>query len=253
MRIKLSATGEVYLKDLHPNIGKYLFYKALLSGQVFLIPVLLPIYQKCGLHNWDILRLQAFFAVALAIFSIAGAHFADRVNKKRSLLIGIVVTAAGLVQYGLAHDFNGLLIAELILAVGIAFQLGAEHALLYDSLLELKREDLHREIRRIALIGGTVVGAICGAASKAVAAHCGEHTAPLVGSLVILGAFPIVWLMKEPKPREEEKRTVQLSDLRNASKEAFRKGGTLRWLMVFAGILTALTWAGFPLLQPLYA
>jgi len=112
-----------------------------LRGCLFASAVTTPIVTKLGQENglthsyW--LILQALFNVTMLSVDLPTGYFADRVSRKLSLCIGGICLVAGSIFYGLSTDFWSMLLAECALAVGFGFCSGADHALIYESLLEL--------------------------------------------------------------------------------------------------------------------
>jgi len=104
------------------------------------MPIIVLFYQENGLSMQNVLTLKAFYSVAVVIMEIPSGYFADIWGRKKTLILGSVLGCLGFVVYGFSSDFYGFLLAELILGVGSSFISGADSALLYDSLLQDKKE-----------------------------------------------------------------------------------------------------------------
>ena len=59
---------------------------------------------------------------------------------KLSLVIGAIMGFFGFLTYSLSFGFWGFLIAETVLGIGQSFISGSDSAMLYDTLLDQKRE-----------------------------------------------------------------------------------------------------------------
>jgi MFS family permease len=82
----------------------------------------------------DIMTLQALFGVAVVVFEFPSGYLADRIGRRRSLLVGAALAIVGWLAYTRAASFASVALAEMLLGAGSAFISGADRALLWTSL-----------------------------------------------------------------------------------------------------------------------
>lgn len=85
-------------------------------------------------------------AITLFLAEIPSGYFADRLGRKKSILLGAVLELASVVVLYTATNYGLLLVAHILIGLGTAFISGADSALLYDTLLELEREKEYTRI-----------------------------------------------------------------------------------------------------------
>ena len=81
------------------------------------------------------------FGISLLLDIPTGA-FADIFGKRITLIISNICTATGILIIATANSLTGIFIGNIISQVGWAMYSGASDALLYDSLLNMKKEEL---------------------------------------------------------------------------------------------------------------
>ena len=135
-----------------------------------IIPVIVPYWQGLGLTLKEVFMLQGIFGVALIIFDAPAGYMADIVGRKKSLLVGTIISALGWQILWMGSTFTHFAIYELIVGLGLSLQSGCDVALLYNSLdkLELKGRKAGFLGRRLtystlgegiaSLLGGALAG-----------------------------------------------------------------------------------------------
>ncbi len=104
------------------------------------MPYVVPFYTSNGLDMQQVMILQAVYSISIVVLEIPSGYFADVIGRRRTLIIGTILGAAGFSIYSFSYGFLGFLLAELVLGFGQSFISGADSAMLYDSLLERKEE-----------------------------------------------------------------------------------------------------------------
>ena len=104
------------------------------------MPYIIPFYTENDLDMQQIMLLQAAYSVSIVILEIPSGYFADVIGRRRTLIMGTIMGTIGFVVYGFSNGFLGFLITELVLGFGQSFISGADSAMLYDSLLDNKKE-----------------------------------------------------------------------------------------------------------------
>jgi MFS family permease len=109
---------------------------------VLIVPVFVPLAQGYGLSMTQILQTQAIYALTIACFEVPSGYVADMWGRKRAVLLGSALNAAGFLWLLKAQSFADFLVYEVFLGIGISMVSGADLALLYDSekLLEARGE-----------------------------------------------------------------------------------------------------------------
>jgi MFS family permease len=88
--------------------------------------------------------LQAWFLFWVFILEIPTGVVADKFGRKVSVALGCLLFAADLLFFGLSRNYYLLFLAEFLGAVGMTFISGADQALFYDSLIEIKEQNRAR-------------------------------------------------------------------------------------------------------------
>jgi MFS family permease len=127
------------------NIKRYRVYQAV-AFTPFFLPIIVLFWAENGLDPFDIYLLQGIFALAMVLLEVPTGMVADRLGKRASLIAAQTLTTVGMTVYALGRSFGVFLIAEIILALGIALVSGADSALLYDTLRRLGRQEEYRKI-----------------------------------------------------------------------------------------------------------
>jgi hypothetical protein len=88
--------------------------------------------------------LQAWFLFWVFTLEIPTGVIADKFGRKVSVALGCLLFAADLLFFGLSRNYYLLFLAEFLGAVGMTFISGADQALFYDSLIEIKEQNRAR-------------------------------------------------------------------------------------------------------------
>ncbi len=97
------------------------------------IPTITEFWSQKGLTKADFYLLEIVFALALIIFEVAMGRFADIFGKALTLRLGFSCQVLGSLSYAWSETFGDFLVGELLLALGIALNSGADEGLLYQS------------------------------------------------------------------------------------------------------------------------
>jgi len=174
---------------------------------------------------------------------------ADRIGRRRTIVLSETIRSAGILGYGLGMTFAGYVIANVVWSLGAAFSIGTS-AYLYDALLEAGHEsEFPRYIGRnttIQLLSNAAGAFAGGLLVQAV----GEIRLTLfVGAALNLAAVAIALTFAEPNvPRTTE--PTYAEQLRQGLRVVRRREGValLIGLEVFLGI----TLYAMALFRPLY-
>ncbi len=126
-------------KTTKSNIWKLYLIKISKWFMLFM-PYIVPFYTSNSLDMQQVMILQAVYSVSIVALEIPSGYFADVIGRRRTLIIGCILGTIGFSIYSFSYGFLGFLLAELVLGFGQSFISGADSAMLYDSLLDNKKE-----------------------------------------------------------------------------------------------------------------
>jgi predicted MFS family arabinose efflux permease len=125
--------------NVSANIPKLYLIKTAKWFMLFM-PYVVPFYEWNGFGMKEVLLLQAIYSVTIVVMEIPSGYLADVFGRKKTLVLGSVLGFGGFLCYAVGSGFWGFLLAEVILGIGQSFISGADSALMYDSLKEMKKE-----------------------------------------------------------------------------------------------------------------
>jgi len=181
---------------LHPNIPRLYLIK-IAKWFMLYMPIVIPFYESNNLMMKDVMILQAVYSIAIVILEIPSGYLADIWGRKRTLILGAIMGVIGFSTYSISHGFAGFLIAEVILGIGQSCVSGADSAMLYDSMLEVKKEKQYSRFEgRITSMGNfaEALAAIVGG----ILATITIRTPYIAQTFVALIAVPAAITLREP-------------------------------------------------------
>ena len=211
------------------------------------MPVIIPFYECFHLSMKEILILQSVYSISMLALEIPSGYAADMLGRRVTLLLGGILGFAGFTIYIFADSFWYFLIAEIILGAGMSFISGSDSAMLYDSLVHLKKQNDYAKYEgRISAIGN-FAEAIAGIAGGALAlyfrkAHdCyGYHNIFILQSIVALLAVPSALLLTEPE-RTVIKQKNAWNNIFKISEYSLIKNHFLRNNIIFSALTGSAT------------
>lgn len=183
-------------KTIGSNIWKLYLIKISKWFMLFM-PYIVPFYQENGLDMHQIMVLQALYSVSIVVMEIPSGYFADVIGRRRTLILGVVLGTIGMGIYSISYGFAGFLAAELVLGIGQSFVSGADSALLYDTLLEIRKEKEYIKYEGRMVSVGNVAEATAGIAGGLLAL-ISLRTNYYAQTFVSLLSVPAAILLIEP-------------------------------------------------------
>ena len=182
------------------------------------------------------------------LFRSTGA-LADRFGRRWSLMLGSSLFAFAVFVFGIADNYAVILLSYTAWGLALTFQSGADAALLYDSLKHLNREEEFQRInsRLWALRSGAAVCAILLGAP--IAALTDFSPVIIFSAIVAAMATPIAFSMHEAKRDHEEAHDPYFQTLIKGLREVWDQP-SLRYIILYAGILSAASFAPMVFQQP---
>jgi MFS family permease len=203
---------------------------------LLLMPVFVLFYEENGLGLQDIFIIQAFYSICVILFEIPSGYFADVLGRKRSMLIGVTFAAAGFTTYAFAYTFNEFLVVQLLLAIGSSFVSGSDTALLYDSLIQLERQDEYQKVAgRLASISNFSEGVagITGGLLAVISLRTPLYYQVALTLLVI----PLVASLVEPERKIADRTENNFKAILRIVQYALHGHSEVKWLILYSSLI----------------
>ena len=133
---------------LEHNLRLFPRYKASTSVLPWMPVFFLYFIERVPLAEAVLLGSVYYFSVFL--MEVPSGYCSDRFGRRPTLILASVMTLLACSTFVGASSFAMLVVAQVLLAAGIAFQSGSDSALLYDTLRALKREGEYTERESVA-------------------------------------------------------------------------------------------------------
>ncbi len=186
-----------------------------------------------GLSPAQALFLIGFGALAKAVSEVPTGVVADKFSRKYSILIGYVIALFCSIGIFLASGFSLILLLIILGGIGASFISGADDALLYDTLKELKKPEkfksvssMSESVEYVAFAITILIGALLGSISLYL---------PLFVNILLMGLSVLIsYLMVEPAMTSKGENIEQIGYLlhtRTSLKTIFSKAGLQNGLL----------------------
>lgn len=212
------------------------------------MPIIVLFYQECGLGLRDVFLLKSIYSVAIVSFEIPAGYLADVWGRRNSLLTGCILAFAGYLFYSFSGTFFTFAIAEIFLGIGQSMVSGADSALLYDTMLENKKEEEYLKYEGRVTMVGNFSEAFAGIFAGLLALH--TLRLPFYGqTLIAFTGIPAALMLTEYSVKT--KITNPISNIIKIIKYSLITNKSLCYDIMFSGIIgmATLTMAWF--VQPL--
>ena len=120
------------------NLRLFYLFRLLATSYLY-VPIFMLFQEGRGLSFFERLALVGIYAGVIVAVEIPTGVFADRIGRRRSMMIGALTMAASCLIAFESHSFGMFVIAESLAAISMALCSGADSAYLYDLLLEHDR------------------------------------------------------------------------------------------------------------------
>jgi MFS family permease len=212
-----------------------------ITGVELVGAILIPFFKDWGgLNQFQTQILQSWFTFAVFLLEVPTGIIGDVKGRKFSVLCGAGILVFGSIVYGSIPYFGIFLIGEFLFAAGVAFNSGADEALLYDTLKEKGLEKEYSEVQitksNLHLAGMIISSLFTGLALQYFPVNrIFQLNAVTWGITFLL----ILFFIKEPKVRLEED---FIPDYKVVFKKAFhtmKNSRALRKLVAFVTLVSS--------------
>ena len=246
---------------MEKNLSKFYWYRLTKFG-LFHIAILVIFYQQRGLSFSQIMILQSVYYFAKVLSEIPTGAWADRVGRKKSLIIGSFFHSSAYLLIFLSHSFILFNLGEIIAGIAMSFASGADSALAYDSLKCLGRENEYRKIegnatgmRYLAFAIFAPIGSLLATVNLALPY--------LFSSIVVFLSGLIALTMVEPPRESDSVQSSKFSEFRSVGKVQRKTFHEIKnslqlmfadkrilWFVLFFSLVFLATRLGFWTYQP---
>lgn len=228
------------MKKIRSNVWKLYLVRAL-SSFTLVMPIIVLFFKENGLSMKQVFLLQSIFSLVALSLEVPTGYFADRVGRKKSIVIGGIVATLGFLVYSLAYGFWGFLLAEILLGIGISFISGSDSALLYDTLLEMQKEGEYKKIEGKKLSMGMFsegISSILGGFLALVSLRFPFYWDVVITFMVI----PVALTLFEVKRyKQEEKKESSIGAMLKLIKYSLHDHAEVKWLIIYSALVGAST------------
>ena len=202
------------------------------------MPIIVLFYEKQGLGLQDVFLLKSVYSVAAVALEIPSGYLADVWGRRKCLILGSILFFGGYVCYSFTSVFEAFLIAEILLGIGQTLVNGADSALLYDTTIQYKKEELYlRYEGRITMIGN-FAEAIAGIFGGLLAAYSLRF--PFYAqALIAFSGIPAAFYLREFN--RNNKIQSPLREILKIIKYSLVTNKALCYNILFSGIIGAAT------------
>lgn len=232
---------------LERNLLLYPWYAGVLKAY-FWLPVFF-LYFTSLFSLSDVLRLEAIYYVAVVLFEVPSGYFSDVAGRRKTLLVANIAIVIAHCLFFFGSHYSVFVLAQVSLALGLAFNSGTDTSLHYESLAGIGKqsefEDREAKVARNTFIAGAFAALIGGGIAL-------FHLRFAYGLSILsaLISFAIVIAMKEPTVHDT-KASIGHGFLHQIILcLRFLRQPSLLWLVAFSILMVVLNHVPYEFYQP---
>lgn len=202
------------------------------------MPIIVLFYEDHGLGLQDVFILKSVYSIAAVALEIPSGYLADVWGRRKCLILGCILFFFGYLCYSFTSTFAAFVIAEILLGTGQTLVNGADSALLYDTTVQYKKENLYlRYEGRITMIGN-FAEAIAGIFGGLLAAYSLRY--PFYAqALIAFSGIPAAFALQELNIKSKVQSPVQ--EIVRIIRYSLVTNKRLCYNIMFSGIIGAAT------------
>lgn len=202
------------------------------------MPIIVLFYEDHGLGLQDVFILKSVYSIAAVALEIPSGYLADVWGRRKCLILGCILFFFGYLCYSFTSTFVAFAIAEILLGTGQTLVNGADSALLYDTTVQYKKENLYlRYEGRITMIGN-FAEAVAGIFGGLLAAYSLRY--PFYAQAVIaFSGIPAAFALRELNIKSKVQSPVQ--EIMRIIKYSLVTNKRLCYNIMYSGIIGAAT------------
>ena len=212
----------------------YLF--RLLATSYPFVPVAVAFATQRGLGLVEIMTLKSIYALVVLLSEVPTGALADRLGRKRSMMLGALAMIAACLLWAYARSFGAFAGAEVLAGLSMTLCSGADTAYLFD-LLDGRGKLAEYPGREGTATAWHLAGSTVAFAAGGLLGELDLVLPYLVGAGVAAAAFVCATLLDEPPshPRPAQSLGAEV-------RAAFRVAGrpALRWTIAYSAVVFAL-------------
>lgn len=233
--------------NLKSNINLFYIFSFIGSIQ-FYGPIFALFFQSFSLSQTQILSFLSIYAISTIIFEIPTGIFSDHIGRKKTLLISSILLSLSFFIFAFGYNYWYFALAYLIMGLSASFSSGTSEAFLYDTLLNLKKENKFKEILGKTVFFGNLAIILSMALGGFLFAI--NHKFPyLLTAIIASFNIFIALFFKEPQRIKPRKSLFEHTIL---SFKIFHKNKKLLMLSLFSIITVSAVVLSFFLIQQYY-
>jgi MFS family permease len=231
---------------LRRNLKLYYIFRVFCTMN-FVMPIFILFLMDIGLSSFEVMVTQAIYMFTELLLTVPSGAFADKVGRKKTLLLSTLLYAMAFAVYGFAQNVTHVIFIEILFAAASASFHGTGEAFLYDTLAEAKEQKRYKKVIGNAYAIQSVVMGASAVAGGWMASHDLALPFFLSALPIAFSSIPLFFL-DEPKRKQNKDEYWPL--MKKAALFTARHV-KLRNLMYFTGITTLTGFIGWMFLQPL--
>ena len=200
------------------------------------MPIVVLFFRENGLSLEEVFFVHAWYSACVILFEVHSGYFADRLGRRRPLLIGSVFVSLGFGEYAFSYALYDFLAAEFLIAVGAGFSSGSDSALLYDSLIQLNRQEEYKKIAgpwaSMSNFSEGIAGILGG-----FLALVSLRTPVIWQAWVMVLMIPRAWSLVEPKRELLEKSESSFKAILKIVHYSLHGHKEVKWLILYSSMV----------------
>jgi len=229
------------------NLRLYPWY-AILYETFFWVPVFFLFFNEhLGLEQ--VLLLESIYFISVVALEIPSGYFSDTLGRRVTMILASTALVASYFLFFIAETFPIFVAAQVLLALGVAFNSGTTSSFLYDTLVDLDRSQEYGPME--ASIGHRAF--LAGAAGALLGGAVGMADERYAYGLSLLASIPMLLIaISLTEPASTKRRRPGSRDIMRQLRQCRQllRQPVLRWLMVYAIIMVMLNHVPWEFFQP---
>ncbi len=232
------------------NIWKFYLFRVF-SALEITISIFILFLLANNLSMTKVMILETIFIAMVLLLEVPSGVFADLYGRKTSVSLAMLCASISFVIFGLGTTFLTFFIAQIFAAFWWVLTSGADSALIYDSLKEIKKEKQYAKIFGKGSFYSLLTWAVASLISGFLAIYLGYRVLFFITAFIFFLGFLVTLWFKEPPIHKKVHKKNYFKHLIEALKFSYSHK-IVKNLIIYSGMFAALGHLTWFVIQPFY-